>query len=106
MVYKVIARIKKALAAELQRKLLDGTIANQRPDGKEIVDSMNRAVVKESGEIQWSETCYCNSPLEHERQTVFDHYFDDISTEVIDTHQEYEGRPFMDYLAKLAEVGG
>ena len=105
MIYKVKARINKALAAEFHRKLLDGTIDNQRPDGQEIVDSMNRAVVTESGEIQWSETCYCNSPLEHERQTVLDHHFDDISTEVIEAYQEYEGRPFMDYLAKLAEGG-
>ena len=103
MIYKVTARMKEASAGEFRRKLLDGTIAKQKPDGQEIVDSMHRAIVKESGEIQWSETCYCNSPLEHERQTVLDHHFDDISTEVTEAHQEYEGRPFMDYLAELVE---
>ena len=102
MIYKVNARFKEALAAEFHRKLLDGTIANQKPDGPEIVDSMNRAVVKESGEIEWSELCYCNSPLAHERQTVLDEHFDDISTEVIEAYQEHEGSPFMDYLAELA----
>ena len=103
MIYKVRARLKEASAAEFHRKLLDGTIANQRPDGQEIVDSMNRAVVTESGEIQWSETCYCSSPLKHERQTVLDHHFDDISTEVIEAYQAYKGRPFIDYLTELVD---
>ena len=102
MIYKVNARFKEASAAEFHRKLLDGTIANQEPDGPEVVDSMNRAVVKESGEIEWSELCYCNPPLTHERRTVLDNHFDSISTEVIEAYQEYEGRPFMDYLAELA----
>ncbi len=103
MIYKVNARFKEGSAAEFQRKLLDGTIADQKPDGQEIVDSMNRAVVKESGEIEWSELCYCNPPLAHERQTVLDNHFDDISTEAIESYQEYEGRPFMDHLAELAQ---
>ena len=105
MIYKIRARLKAASAAEFHRKLLDGTIANQKPDGQEIVDSMNRAVVTQSGEIQWSETCYCSSPLKHERETVLDHHFDDISAEVIEAHQEYDGRPFMGYLAELVESG-
>ncbi len=102
MIYKVKARFKEDSASEYCRKLLDGTIASQKPDGPEMVESMNRAVVKESGEIEWSEQCYCNPPLAHERQTVLDHHFYDISTEVIDGYQEYEGRPFMDYLNELA----
>ena len=101
MIYKVNARFKEASAAEFQRKLLDGTIAEQKPDGQEIVDSMNRAVVKGSGEIEWSELCYCDPPLAHERKTVFDTYFDHISTQAIESYREYEGRPFMDYLAEL-----
>ena len=103
MIYKVRARFKKESASELHRKLLDGTIANQRPDGPSIVEAMNRAVVKDSGEIEWSELCYCNSPLAHERHTVFDQHFDDIETEVIDDYQEHEGRPFMDYLSTVAD---
>ena len=106
MIYKVNARFKEASAAEYQRKLLDGTIGSQKPDGPEIADSMNRAVVKESGEVEWSELCYCNSPLAHERETVLDDHFDDISTEAIEAYQEYEGRPFMDYLAELARQLG
>ena len=44
MFYKVRARLKTDTAAELRRKLLDGTIQRQKPDGQEIVDSMRRAV--------------------------------------------------------------
>jgi hypothetical protein len=33
MIYKVKARFKEVSAAEFQRKLLDGTIAHQKPDG-------------------------------------------------------------------------
>ena len=63
MFYKVRARLKKDTAIELQRKLLDGTIRRQQPDGREIVDSMQRAVVTDSGDIEWSEVCYCPSPF-------------------------------------------
>ena len=103
MIYRVTARFKKTSAAELRRKLLEGTIAEQQPDGPELVDSMNRAVVKESGEIEWSEMCYCSSPLAHERQTVLDQHFDEIATEVVSDYEDHEGRPFMDYLNELAE---
>ena len=103
MIYNVRARFVEASAAEFRRKLLDGTIADQKPDGAEIVDSMKRAVVNESGEVEWSETCYCQTPLAHERQTVLDHHFADISTEAIDEHRKVEGRPFMEYLSELAE---
>jgi hypothetical protein len=103
VIYKVRARFKKKSASDLHRKLLDGTIANKKPDGPSIVEAMNRAVVKDSGEIEWSELCYCPSPLAHERHTVFDQHFDDIETEVIDDYQEHEGRSFMDHLSTVAD---
>ena len=98
MFYKVTARLKTETAAELRRKLLDGTVARQQPDGPEIVAAMRRAVVTDSGAIEWSEVCYCRSPLDHERTTVYDHHFDGLATEVVDDYQEHEGRPFMEYL--------
>ena len=106
MIYKVTARLKAASAGAFRRKLLDGTIGEQKPDGREIVAAMNRAVVMAGGDIQWSETCYCDPPLAHERQTVLDHHFDDITTQVIDAQQQYDGRPFMDYLTELADASG
>ena len=45
MHYLVRARFREETAAELSRLLRDGTIARQRPDGPEIVASMQRAVV-------------------------------------------------------------
>jgi hypothetical protein len=63
---------------------------------------MHRAVVTDSGDVQWSELCYCQPPLQHERATVLDYHFDDLSTEAIDGHQRYDGKPFMDYLKETS----
>ena len=104
MFYTVRARLKKDAAADFLRKLLDGAIAAQSPDGQEIADSMKRAVVTESGDIEWSEVCYCPTPLAHERKTVYEHHFDDMTTEVVDGYQQHAGRPFMDYLEEVAEA--
>ncbi len=103
MIYRVRARFREASAQEFRRKLTDGTIAGQKPDGQEMVDSMHRAVVSDAGTIEWSEVCYCPSPLAHERQTVLDHYFDDITTEPIESYEAHAGRPFLDYLSELAD---
>ena len=100
MIYKVTAKVKLDTAAELLRKLQDGTIAQQKPDGQELVASMNRAVVSDSGVVQWSEGCHCDTPLAHERATVLDLHFDEIATELIEAHEQYEGRPLLDYLGE------
>ena len=102
MIYKVRARFKTATAADFLEKLTDGTIQNQRPDGAEMVRSMNRAVVTTDGSIEWSEKCYCSTPLAHERATVLDSHFEDLSTDLIDDYRDYEGEPFMGYLKQLA----
>ncbi len=103
MIYRVRARFRETSAREFYRKLTDGTIAGQEPDGQEMVDSMHRAVVSDAGNIEWSEVCYCPTPLAHERQTVLDHYFDDITTEPIESYETYPGQPFLDYLSELAD---
>ena len=102
MFYRVRARLREDTAAELRQKLLDGTIAAQKPDGQEIVASMERAVVTDAGEVLWSEVCYCGTPLAHERATVYDHHFDGLETETIDGYETHDGRPFMEHLAALA----
>ena len=98
MIYRVTATLKLTRSAELRRKLDDGTIAAQQPDGQEMVDSLHRAVVQHDGQVIWSEQCFCPSPLAHERATILDHYFDDIMTQPIEEYHEYDGRPFMDHL--------
>ena len=101
MYYKVTAQFKIETAKNFHQKLSDGTIAQQKPDGQEIVDSMKRAVVTDNDVVQWSEVCYCSTPLAHERETVLDKHFDNITTEEIDEYRNYQGIPFMSYLEEL-----
>ena len=102
MIYKVRARFKNMTAADFLENLTNGTIQNLQPDGAEMVDSMNRAVVAADGSIVWSEKCFCGTPLAHERATVLDTYFEDLSTDLIDCYRDYTGEPFMGYLKQLA----
>ena len=103
MIYRVTARFRPDTAAELRRRLDDGSIAAQQPDGQEIVDSLHRAVMTDSGDVQWSEMCFCDSPLAHERATILDRFFADVTTEPIKDYERYDGRPFMEYLQTLQD---
>ena len=51
MIYKVQARYIEDKAGEFFQKLTDGTIANQEPDGAEIVASMKKAKIVGEGII-------------------------------------------------------
>ena len=103
MLYAVSARLVDARAGEFHRKLTDGTIEAQRPDGHEIAAAMNRARIGPDGTVRWTEECYCATPLRHERETVLDHYFEDIETELVDAHAKFDGTPLMDRLAASEE---
>jgi len=103
MYYLVTARLTPDTAAQFHRQLTDGTIAAQQPDGEEIVASMNRARLSDDGRVRWSEVCYCATPLAHERQTVYDHFFTDLQTTEAEGYVEFEGQPLMEYLASLAD---
>ena len=65
MIYKVHAKLDYNKAKEFYQKMTDGTVQNQRPDGPEIVNSMYRATIDYSGNINWTELCYCAAPLKH-----------------------------------------
>ena len=99
MIYQVKAKFNNDKAREFHRKLTDGSIEKQRPDGTEIVSSMNRATIDDKGFINWTEMCFCPIPLQHERTTVYDAYFTDIKTEPIPDHKIIEGKSFMEMLA-------
>ncbi len=101
MHYTITARFKRETAAEFHRRLIDGTIENQKPDGKEIVASMRRAKVDREGVVRWSEVCYCPTPLQHEKETVYDHFFEDIETNKVEDYVEFEGEDFMQHLARM-----
>ncbi len=98
MLYAVSARLVSKRARELHTRLTDGSIAAQRPDGSEIVAAMRRARVASDGTVRWTETCFCPTPLKHERETVLDRFFSNIETEPIDEPVAFDGEPLMDQL--------
>ena len=52
MIYKVKAKYKPHHLAGFYQRLTDGSISNQKPDGKEIVASMKRAVIAAPGNVE------------------------------------------------------
>ncbi|MEE8383957.1 MAG: hypothetical protein V3R39_03335 [Nitrosopumilus sp.] len=100
MIYSVKARFIEEKTREFYQKLTDGTIKNQKPDGNEIIESMKRAKITAPNVIEWSEMCFCSTPLKHERETIYDNFLIDFETTRIDDYVEYEGEFFMDFLAK------
>ena len=102
MLYAVSAKLIQDRAGEFFTRLTDGSIAAQRPDGQEIVAAMGRACVGSDGTVRWTETCFCATPLKHERETVLDRYFSDIDTDLVDVPVAILGEPLMDEL-RLAD---
>jgi len=102
MFYRVTATLNAELALDFLQELTDGTIKTQRPDGAEIVDSMNRAVIADNGVVRFSSMCFCSTPLAHEIATVYDKHFTEMKIEPIDGYQNFDGRPFMDHLRARA----
>jgi len=98
--YSVKAKFIEKMMDQFYQKLTDGTIANQKPDGNEIIESMKRAKVTGPNTIEWSEMCFCSPPLKHERETVYNHYLTDLETKVVDEYVEFDGESFMEYLVK------
>jgi len=90
----------RPIIAEMERfwdLLNDGTIETQEPDGREIISSMRRAVMKGGG-VEWHETCYCSPPLRHERATVYDQFFADMEIRPLVSTTALEGESFWHYL--------
>jgi len=105
LLYKVKARYRSEKLGEFVKKLTDGSITCQQPDGEEIVSAMQEARITAPGVIEWFETCYCSTPLKHERETVFDRFLSGIETEVVDEFGEIEGTSFWSYLLSLTADG-
>ncbi len=94
MIYRVSAQYLEDKTAEFYEKLTDGTIGNQRPDGHEILESMQRAKITNPDTIEWYEACYCPTPLAHERSTVYDFYLTEKNTVEVDDYGTSEGDSF------------
>ena len=101
MIYEVKAKFNYDKAREFHQKLTDSTIEKQRPDGPEIVSSMNRATIDDKGYINWTEMCFCATPLQHERATVYDSFFTEMKTVPIPEHRETKGKSFMKMLTEF-----
>jgi len=102
MLYKVKAKFHKALLKEFFTKLTDGTIESQKPDGVEIINSMKRAKVTDDETLAWYESCFCATPLKHERKTVYDTYLYDIKTTLVEEKKEdIEGNSFWEQMEGL-----
>src|SRR5262249_41792595 len=89
---------------EFYRKLADGTVAKQRPDGEEIVASMKRAVLTGPGVAERYEMCFCSTPLRHERQTQYDFYFTDMTTAQAEGYVDIQGESLWAYMASKADA--
>jgi len=102
MLYKVEAKYKPKLLQTFYTKLTDGTIASQKPDGKEILNAMKKAKITTERTIEWYEICFCDTPLKHERETVYDNYLYDFNTTLIASESDdIEGTSFWEYMSKL-----
>ena len=104
MIYKVKAKFNYSKASDYYEKLNNGTIQSQKPDGYEIINAMNRATIDHEGYVNWTELCFCSTPLKHERETVYDKYFTELETESIIKHHLFEGQSFIDKLKALVNT--
>ncbi len=102
MKYKVKATPLEDKLPDFYEVLTNGAVQKQKPDGAEIVSSMKRAKITGPGIIEWYETCYCPSPLQHERETVYDQYLANIETQLVETIEDIEGESFWSYLKRAA----
>jgi len=98
MKYRVKAKPIQEKLSDFYKALTDGSIENQRPDGSEIVAAMRRARVTGPGVIEWYETCHCPTPLQHERETVYDQYLTDIETVLAEETTVIAGESFWSIL--------
>lgn len=98
MIYAIRARYIPERLPEFYARLMDGSIQHQKPDGEEICASMEMARITAPGVVEWTELCFCPTPLQHERATVYDRFFTDLEAEQVDEHCEFEGEPFVEIL--------
>lgn len=99
MLYKVKAKIDKLKLKAFFTALTDGSIADQEPEGSYIVNSMQRALMTGPETLEWYQTCHCKTPLEHEREAVYDRYLNDIETTLVyEEKNDIKGKSFWDFL--------
>ncbi len=99
MLYKVKAKIDKLKMKAFFTALTDGSIADVEPEGLYIVNAMQRALMTGPETLEWYQTCHCETPLKHERETVYDKYLNDIETTLVyEEKKDIQGKSFWDFL--------
>jgi len=102
VLYKIKAKYHKDLLRDFFRKLTDGTIENQKPDGLEMIASMKKAKIVEDNSVEWYERCFCEIPLNHERTTVYDTYFYEFEPMLVhEVSDDIMGDSFWEYMENI-----
>jgi hypothetical protein len=74
MRYLVTARLRADKALALREAIDAGTLGSGSVAGDEYLRNMDAARVRDNGEVQWVEVCYCPTPLAEERE-YWEEYF-------------------------------
>lgn len=99
MLYKVKAKIYEEKMNDFWNALNDGSIESSEPDGPFILKAMKEAYMVDDETLVWYEACYCDTPLKHERETVYDTYMYDFDTELkYEIQDDIKGKSFWEYL--------
>ncbi len=99
MLYKIKAKIKSEMMKDFFLALMDGTVEKLKPDGTYILKAMKEAKMLDAHSIAWYEGCYCETPLKHERETVYDKYLEAFETEMVyEVKDDITGASFWLYL--------
>ena len=88
--YLVRAKPQWEKLAELRTRLDAGEILRMRPFGGSLDMSLLGARMESNAVAIWEEEDYCHPPLDMERDAVLDHYFEDISVEVVSLDEGWE----------------
>ena len=102
MLYKVQAKIIKDKMKDYFEALTHGNIEMQKPDGSFIIKAMKDACMIDDETITWYEACYCCTPFQHERETVYDDYLYDFKTKLVyEVKDDIQGDSFWSYLEEV-----
>jgi hypothetical protein len=88
--YLVKAKAIPEKMVDLKRRLDQGEIFPMRPFGSALDYSLRNARQTPDGWIVWEEEDYCRPPLAMERDAVLDHYFTDLSVELVSKGSGWE----------------
>ena len=86
----VKAKPRKDLLENLHNDLSSDKIIKMKPFGRSLQYSLKNARIDDENPdyALWIEEDYCSPPLAMERESVLDHYFDDIAVSRIESDEE------------------